>query len=312
MMANVARNRMGAMLVCGAGMIAIGAGEAWGQQAANEGSEPGFDWSFSAHTRYDFRSDLEGTNNGEYAVWRSGFDTSLRFPIADTARLKLGLGYEYNNYDFDQPNSFLATPAAEPFSDIHILNLSAVGEFQVDEEWSWYAGGGVRMAGESGADTGDMTTFSGRGGVGYRFSDSLEMTFGAVVSTQIEDDVLILPAITAMWNINERWDLRVTGPGAELSYAIDDETWIGLAGRWENRRFRLEDDVLGLGSVIEETAIPVYLHLRRAAGNGLSLDLSAGAIVGREFDIEDRDGRNGTTVDGDAGFFASVGFRYDF
>ncbi|NOG54877.1 MAG: hypothetical protein HND57_11215 [Planctomycetes bacterium] len=76
-----------------------------------------------------------------------------------------------------------------------------------------------------------------------------------------------------------------------MSYAIDDETWIEGCGRWENRRFRLEDDVLGLGSVIEETAIPVYLHLRRAArGNGLSLDLSAGAIVGREFDIEDRDG----------------------
>lgn len=315
-MVKVDRNRLG--LVVSAFALSIPGLDmnlARGQETSTEeasGSEPGFDWTFSGHTRYDFRSDLEGTDNGDFAVWRSGFDVSLQFPISPIARLTFGLGYEYNNYDFDQPNSFLPTPAAEPFSDIHILDLSTLAQFQVDEQWSWYGGAGIRAAGESGADFGDSTTLSGRAGVGYRFSDTFEMTLGALVSTQIEDDVLILPAVTATWNINERWDFTVSGPGMELTYEIDRETWIGLAGSWEKRRFRLEDDVLGLGSVIEETAIPVYLHLKRVTGKGLSLNLAAGALVGREFDIEDHNGRHGRTIDGDAGLFASLGFTYEF
>lgn len=268
-------------------------------------------FSISPFTRFVFSSDIAGNANDDYKVWRSGINTSLITPISDSFILNYNLNYEYSNYDFDAPNNFIAG-ANEPFGDIQILDVGVLARVQADEKWSWFAGVSARYAGESGVSVSDAGTIGAKAGLGYQINDSLSASFGAYVTSQIEDDALILPAISIDWAINEKWNLEFQGTKGLLSYKLNDNVSAGLGAGWENRRFRVNDNSLKNAAVIEDSAIPVFVTLDYKSADQVFVNVNAGVITGQEFQIEDRNGNNQRKYDSDTAGFVGMNVKIVF
>jgi len=289
-------------------------GNATDQSVTLETNEQATQWSFTfdPQTRYQFDAEFDQTGNGDYSVWRTGFDFEAFKPISETMVIKLGLGYEYSNYDFQRPISFLSTGVAEPFSDIHLIDFSLTSQWLIDDQWGWYAGLGGRFAGESGADLSDAGSFAGWGGASYRFNDDLSASFGLLIATQIEDDPLIIPDITMKWQIADQWRFVFDHTEGALWYDVDEHMSLGLGSAWEYRRFRLEDNALKQSTVIQDTAIPIYGTIHYKADNGTTIDLTAGLNAFQEFRVEDRFGNNRTDYETSAAPFVGFNVRFTF
>ncbi|MFG0330759.1 MAG: DUF6268 family outer membrane beta-barrel protein [Phycisphaerales bacterium] len=265
---------------------------------------------FTPFTRYTFPSDLDGAND-DYRTWRAGFNYLLKKPVSREAQIKFSLGYEYSNYDFDRPNTFIAG-AAEPFGDIHIIDARLGVEVAVDDEWSWTASGIARFAGESDVDYSDADSYGGIFAIQREFNEDFTASLGVLVATQIEDDELILPAITLDWSIDDQWSFVVDGTRGELRYDYGDGLVAVLGAAYENRRFRLDNDPVKLGSVVEDTAVPIYIAMRYRADNSISIDLTGGVLAFQEFEIENRNGNAGREFESDPAPFIGLGVSFNF
>lgn len=261
---------------------------------------------------YSFPADIESTP-ADVRVWRTGFHSSIAAPMSETSRAIFAAGYEYNGYDFDEGDS-LIPGLNEPFGDVHILDLSLNGVFQVDESWSWAAGVGGRFAGEADVDVSDAATFGGQISVHRHFSETLSAGFGVRAATEIEDDGLIAPIVALDWTINDRWRLITRSAdsifrydfGGELIYAMNDELEAAFGVGWQSRRFRLEDDGPANGRVVEDEGVPVYVALRSRPNPGLELSIGAGVEFARKMSFDSRQGAAGRSYDVDPALLAGL------
>lgn len=277
-------------------------------------SEESSDYSASVapFLRYTFPAALDG-GNGDFSVWRAGLDYTLTGPFGDAADFAFTTDYEFNNYDFNRPNNFLTGVSDDPFSEIHILDVGLTLFGRADEKgWSWFGGVMGRVAGEGGAEFDDSATFGGMVGASCKVSDDFSYSIGIRATSQIEDDALILPAITLDWRLDENWRFIFAGSRAELACSLAEDLSLGIGAGWENRRFRLDDDAPTSGAIIEDTSIPVFLRLSRSVDDSLNIDVTAGVTLYSEFEIQDRNGNASRTVESDPAPFMGLSIRWSF
>ncbi len=285
-----------------------------------EDASPGITITLTPSVRYIFSSDIDGAGNNEYNVWRAGIDASFAIPVSETSRFIVDTDYEFSSYNFDAPNSFL-TPlgspgsADGPFEDIHILDLRGTLWVSANETDSWFIGGGARFAGMADVDLSDSGTFSGYGGYKFKYCDALTLTLGAVVETQIEDDVRILPIINMDLDLGNNWQLHaVTARSAEieLSYMFDDQLRLGVGAGYEFRRFRLDDDAIHVAAVVEDTSIPLFARLTYQADKALQIHIEAGVEAAQEFEVSDRNGNTQRKYESDAAGYIGASLKWSF
>jgi len=84
------------------------------------------------------------------------------------------------------------------------------------------------------------------------------------VFSRLEDGTRIFPILVIDWDISERWNLSTgrglaasQGPGLTLSYALSQSWSLGIAGRYENTEFRLDENGPTPGGVGRDQSIPV-------------------------------------------------------
>lgn len=277
------------------------------EESSRESAIP---WSVSPRFRYQFDSGLDQTN-GDFRVFRGGVGARAAWQAADHLQLALGVGYEYNRYDFDRPNSFLAG-TTDPFADIHILDLGLTATVQTEDDWSWFVGVRGRVAGESGVDVDDAGTIGGVGGITWTVDEGRSIGLGALVSSQIEDDALVVPLFNVNWRFNEQWRFASSGAMGEFILALDERSELAFGAAWENRRFRLDDSAPQLGSVVEDTAVPVFVRYSLQPSESVALNLIGGVTVWQEFEISNRNGVATRDFDGDAAPFVGMSVRIAF
>ena len=260
--------------------------------------------------RYQFSTGLD-QNNGDFRVFRGRLGAQADWAATDKMRLVFNLGYEYNRYDFDRPNTFLAG-TNDPFSDIHILDLGLTAEVQMEGDWSWFAGVRGRVAGEGGVDIGDAGTIGGVGGVAWQFGEGNSISVGALVSTQIEDDVQVLPIINVNWRINDQWRFASSGPKGELIMALSDDNEIAFGISWEDRRFRLDDSAPQLAAVIEDSSIPLFLRFSHKPSDSIALNIIGGVTAWQQIEVSSRNGANTRDFDADPSPFAGLSVNINF
>lgn len=267
-------------------------------------------FTVSPRFRYQFDTGLDG-GNGDFRVFRGGLGAKAEWEATDRLRLALGLGYEYNRYDFDRPNIFLAG-TSDPFADIHILDLGLTAYVATESDWSWFAGVRGRVAGESGVDVSDAGTIGGMGGVSWSMGEGRSIGVGVLVSSQIEDDALVLPVINVNWRFNEQWRFASSGSMGEFIMALDEQSELGFGAAWENRRFRLDDSAPQLAAVVEDTAVPVFVRYSRRPSESVSLNVIGGAMLFQSFEVSNRNGAASRDYDADPSVFlgmsVSIGF----
>jgi hypothetical protein len=173
---------------------------------------------------------------------------------------------------------------------------------------------------EQGADREDGQTAGAFLGVAWRFSDSLSLGPALGVFSELEsDDLNIFPAILVDWEITDRARLTTgptigatQGPGLAFDYAVTDRLRLGLAGRYENIRFRLDDDGPVPGGVGQDSSFPLVVTLDYEPFPGSRLAAFAGAELGGELRLEDASGRLVETREYDPAPIVGVAFRVGF
>lgn len=257
--------------------------------------------------QYVFDSEFDEPGNDSFSVYRVGGDLGLSAPLNEQTRLLFTFGYEFNSYDFDAPNTFFDGASSDPFSDIHILQFGVDAFGRTSREWGWFAGLSAEFAGESEVDWDDATTFGGKAGLTWSPNEEFSVSLGVFAKTQLEDDVLVLPAAAVNWQFAETWALSFQGTRGEVVHNLTSDLDVAFGAAWESRRFRLDDDTITQGSVVEESAIPVYLRLAYRLDQRSSIELVGGARFGQEFEIVNERGNNERNFDADpTGFFGAA------
>lgn len=262
--------------------------------------------------RYTFETGIDQPGNGDFRVLRTGLDYRIAFPIATDTKLALDFGYEYNSYDFDPPNTFFAG-VTNPFTDIHIMDLGVTGYKQSeDPSVSWFGSVKGRFAGEGDVDVSDASTIGGTLGFQKVEDNGVTWSLGVFATSRLEDGLLVLPAITLAYPIDNDWSLLVNGTSGELQRDFGDGLKLGLGLGWERREFRLEERPGVNGSIVEDSGFPVFGRVAYEVDKDLSIDLRAGMVLGQEFEISNRNGNGQRQFEVDASPFVQLGLVFRF
>jgi hypothetical protein len=225
----------------------------------------------------------------------------------------IGVFVSTGRIDYD----FSGTPA--PWGEVRDTSLSVPFRYTLGQG-DVFVVPSLRYDYEDGADHEDGQTAGAFVGYAWRFSDTLSLGPAFGIFSQLEsDDLNIFPAILVDWKITDRARISTgptigatQGPGLAFDYAVTDKLRLGVAGRYENIRFRLDDDGPAPGGVGEDTSFPLVLTLDYEPFPGSRLAAFAGAELGGELRLEDSSGRTVQTRDYDPAPIFGIAFRIGF
>ena len=283
-------------------------------------TEQAFSWNVSGGDIYQFETDING--GGGYSVNRTFLGAGVEFKYSPALTLDFDIGMEWDNYDFSGKGSFSAPPAEDPWGSVFDLTLSAVSRWRLDDKWRMILGGFIRWSGENDADFGKAFSGGGVFGGAYVFSDDLSLGATALVTTQIEDGLLWIPSPIVDWRINRQLFIsNMRGPvtypaslGLEIIYYLNEDMNISFGGRYEYRRFRLNDD--GPAAIRDgvggERTFPVWFRFEWRPMEQIRLHVLAGVNFGQRLELENSRGSTLSRQDTDPSPFIGcfLGFRF--
>jgi hypothetical protein len=261
-----------------------------------------------------------------------------------------GLAAGQGETDMDSGGSFSATRLYARAGGLHFFDGGSVGLFagsgQVDYDFSdtvapwgdirdqsvdltlaweteradYFIAPGVNYNFEDGAGRDDAMTYGVFAGFGWKFSDSLTLGPAFGIYSELESsDLNIFPAILVDWEITDRIRLSTgpslgasQGPGLSLDYGVTDNLRLGVAGRYESVRFRLDGDGPAPDGIGEDTSFPLVVTLDYEPFPGSRLAAFAGAEFGGELTLEDSSGRTIETREYDPAPIVGFAFRVGF
>ncbi|WP_372808768.1 hypothetical protein [Pontiella sp.] len=216
--------------------------------------------SFRGGSVYRFRAGLDG--GGDFSVNRYAGDFSIgrMWDFDSFASVTFGLGQD--DYRFSGRDD-------EPWNNINNYRLGLFVRKGVGEHWTLFAAPSVRNYAQAGVGiASDEITGAFFGGATYRFNDRLSLGPALGIVEQLEDSVGYFPALLVNWEVTERLSIETgsglaatAGPGLAAIYALDDHWKIGLAGRYEKKRFRLDDHGVAPRGVGEDRNVPIHATL---------------------------------------------------
>lgn len=266
--------------------------------------------SFRLGYMHQFDTDLD--QGGSFSVDRVNTRIGISRVFSRSNTIGLSLGYGFNGYDFSDV-------AADPWSDIHRVSLSAPIRWAINDDWQLFAIPSIRSVAEDGADFSDSLTGGFLGGVSYRFGDHLTIGPGVGVLSQLEDSTSVFPILLIKWKITDCLQLETgrgfgasQGPGLNLVWNVSDQWKITLGGRYEKLRFRLDDSGTNPDGIGEDRGIPVYLGASYATSQFSELTFYAGAQFGGELRFENESGHSISKTDYDTAPFAGIAWKLGF
>lgn len=241
-----------------------------------------------AAAAYQGSADLDG--GGSVSISRGIVAGGVSFGTDPFNSVGVSVSAGTFSYNFDG--------VAAPFEDVYDYNFSLPIFFGVTDTVTALVIPTLRFSAEEGVDMSDAQTGGAIVGAFWQVSDTLQIGPGLGAVTTLEDGISYFPFLLVDWSISDRWNLSTgrglgasRGPGLTLSYAASDELSLGIAGRYEQSEFRLDDDGPVPGGVGRDTAIPLVATLDWTPNPGISVNGFAGLQVGGNLTIEDDDGR---------------------
>ena len=285
-----------------------------------EETEDTFSWNVAGGDIYQFGTDIDG--GGSYSVNRTFLGAGVEFEYSPALTLDFDIGMEWDDYDFSGTGEFTAPAAGEPWGTVFDLTLSAVSRWKLDENWRMILGGFVRWSGETDADFAESFSGGGVFGGAYVFSEDLSLGATALVTTQIEDGLLWIPSPIVDWRINRQLFIsNMRGPvtypaslGLEIVYYLNENMNVSLGGRYEYRRFRLNDDGPAAirNGVGGERTFPVWVRFEWRPIEQIRLHVLAGVNFGQRLELENSRGSLLSEQDTDPSPFIGcfLGFKF--
>ena len=318
-----AMGRMKAVLVaCVAGWV-VGAGSVRGSDAVGDGERPGpADESVASDrgsggapadlagalsppraTRVAVNLGLErrfdaGLNGpaGEVSVTRAGGGFDVSRVVDEDLSLSFGFDGIVSEWDFEDAGGLLpglgVVDGDDPFGTLTRWTASVGGSYRTGDRSRVFGSLGVSAGYENGAEFGESLEYSGLVALTHRATETLTLAGGVVVSSELEDDVRVRPAVGVDWRFSERWRLSslagrgrpadraalAGGLSVDLSYEAHETLTVFGRAAWESSSFRLDDGNRFLpGGVLRREALEVLVGVDGRVGSGLHVRVSGGA-----------------------------------
>ena len=226
---------------------------------------------------YNFETGMDG--GGAFSVNRYFIEGGIGRIWSFDKMISASVGFGQDDYRFSDL-------ASEPWNNIDNYRASIFVRWGIGENWMLLGGPSIRSYGETGVDLDDALTSAFFGGASYKFSDRLTLGPGLVIVEQLQGDVQAFPIIVVNWSITDRLSLgtggglaATGGPGLSLNYEISKHWKAGLTGRYEKKRFLLNDEGRSQNGVGEDESIPILGNISYFLYPGGSV----GAIFGYNF-----------------------------
>jgi len=206
---------------------------------------------------YNLSSDLSG--GGSFSVNRFIIEGMYGYMWDYDTFLALAVGGGQDDYHFSDGFS-------DPWNNINNYRIGFYGQWRFSEHWKFYAAPQLRAYAEERVNVKDGLTSAIYGGISYILNDRLTVGPGLAVVGQIDDPERYYPFLLVDWYIKD--DLLLStggglaataGPGLSLTYEFTEHWKIGVTGRYERKRFRLDgNNIYAPDGVGEDVNLPVY------------------------------------------------------
>jgi hypothetical protein len=272
---------------------------------------------------YFFPTDFKSAE-GEIGTTRAGVNFSASFPVGEMSEIAFAFNNTLSWYDFDDARAFPARRDGTfqgPLDETFEHELGVRFSTQINERWGWYVGGGVNVAGERGASWSEAATYAALVGLTYTPSRSLLIGPAILVSTRLEDEPTVFPAAIINWQIAEQWRFHTlspalgnTGRAAILEYAATEQIAFSIGVGFVSSEYRLDADDESPPSkgILRDRAVAAFVGVDWKPTARVSLDVKAGALVWREFELRDSEGNGIMDVETEPtpGVSAALVFRF--
>jgi len=227
----------------------------------------------------------------------------------------ISVGGGQSNYDFNDETDF---GGGLPWDKINDTRVTLNGRFGFGETGSVFIIPTLRFNGEKGA-SGSDSTWGLFAAMTWRVRENLTIGPGIGIFSRLESGTKFFPVLAIDWNINDRWNLSTgrgmassQGPGLTLSYKLNEDWAFGVAGRYENKEFRLDDEGPAAGGIGRDQSMPLVFTSTLTPNKNLNLSVFAGLEFGGKLKL--RDSMDNLVADGDydPAFLFGATFEFRF
>ena len=235
-------------------------------------------------------SDLSDTG-GSFAVDRWFASAGVDYAWDLRTSLGFSVGGGQSNYEF---GDLAGLGGSEPWNKIKDARVSVTWRFGFGETGSFIIIPSARFNGESGASSGDSSTYGLYAAAAWQINENLTIGPGFGVFSRLEDSSRIFPILAIDWNITDRWNLSTgrglaasQGPGLMLSYQLNEDWSLGLAGRYEDIEFRLDNEGPAAGGVGRDQSMPIVFMATLEPSKKFSLSVFTGIELNGTLKLKD-------------------------
>jgi hypothetical protein len=200
-------------------------------------------------------------SEGSFSVNRWFASMGLNYAWNRRNSIGISFGGGGSTYDFDDLTEI---GGGTPWKEIEETRISITGRFGFGDTGSIILIPTARYNGGKDSNTSDGRTYGLYAAAAWRISKDLTIGPGIGVFSRLEDGTRIFPILVIDWDISERWNLSTgrglaasQGPGLTLSYALSQSWSLGIAGRYENVEFRLDENGPTPGGVGRDQSMPL-------------------------------------------------------
>ena len=274
------------------------------------GAEPRFKVAGGFLQQFD-----TGLNSGgDYAASRAYASFSSRSRLTENMNLDVGLGYEFDHYEFHGTSLGLG-------STLNTETLSVTPRFTVALDRHWAVGGApiLQISGESQASAGQTITGGGLANFRYAFDQDHVLGLGVLAKGLLGSGVLVVPAPLVDWKVAE--GLRISNirapeanpfVGLEIEQELGSQFDAAFGGAWQFRQARLDDSGADANFIFQESNTAIYGRLEWHPSNAFRLDFLVGTALYSRVKTLDGGGDTVTSTGGNPslllGAFASFRF----
>ncbi len=250
-------------------------------------------------------------SGGSLEISRLFVDVNGHKGLSEQLEAGFHFAYDYTQYHFSGPVTFLG---GNSWDKIHRLELGGSVGYDLTPEWSLFIAPSLQLSRAEDAGWGNALAYGGIISLSKDLSKELTLGLGFGAFNDLEE-LNFFPMIVINWKITDRLLLAnpfhpgPTGPaGLELAYRMDDGWDLGVGTAYRSNRFRLAGD----DAIAKSNSIPAWLRLSRNMSKKFNFDCYAGAMLGGQMSIDDRNGNRITSASLNPAPFLAVAFSAKF
>ncbi len=261
--------------------------------AQEAGNSP---WNFRLEGGFAVQSDTDlKDETGAFSVDRTFVIAGLDYMWDFRNSIGVSVGSGRTDYVFED---FAGFTDPGPWGEIEDTRASISGRFAFGDRGIGFLIPTIRFNGEKSVDSGDSRTWGLFAGAAWRIDKDLTIGPGIGVFSRLESSTRFFPFLIIDWNISERWNLSTgrglaasQGPGLTLTFQAGKAWSLGLAGRYEENEFRLDDEGEAPGGVGRDQSFPLVLNAAWEPNRSVRLAVFAGLEFAGKLKLEDESGQ---------------------